>query len=177
MREAIEMVREFHAANKLLVGGTFDEQSSKTLNEKAEADLGSLDDVREGLEAVNDLSQLLERYHDHTKDPRFLRMHLLLEEAAEVCGSIMSGDIVGTTDGLCDLAYVTIGTALSFNLPMAESFNEVHASNMTKSRVRASDDSRFRGKGPNYRPPDLAPIIKAFREKGGFRAVSQSSVA
>lgn len=176
MRDAIEKVREFHRANALLIGGSFDADSAKTLNAKAEEELGSLDDIRDGLEAVGDLAEMLERYHDLLKDPRFLRMHLILEEAAEVCQAILAGDVIETTDGLCDLAYVTVGTAVSLNLPLAEGFDEVHSSNMTKRRVRSEDDVRFRGKGPNYRPPDLAPIVKKFRECGGFRDHGQPGV-
>ena len=43
---------------------------------------------------------------------RFFRMHLMLEELAEVIRAFGSGDEVELADGLTDLLYVTVGSAL-----------------------------------------------------------------
>ena len=66
---------------------------------------------------------------------------------------------------LSDLQYVLSGMAVSFGLPLEESFNRVHTSNMSKlvdGKPLKREDGKFL-KGPNYQPPhleDLAEKIK-----------------
>ena len=66
---------------------------------------------------------------------------------------------------LSDLQYVLSGMAISFGLPLEESFNRVHISNMSKlvnGKPLKREDGKFL-KGPNYQPPhleDLAELIK-----------------
>ena len=62
------------------------------------------------------------------------------------------------TKELADLMYVTIGTATTFGLPLAEVFAEVHKSNMSKLGEDGKPIYREDGKvlkGPNYKEPDL----------------------
>lgn len=96
-------------------------------------------------------------YHVFLSTQQFehLRMHLILEEAYETCVAIAEGNKVKTLDGLCDLMYVTIGTALTFKLPLELGWVEVQKSNMSKmpSDVRCSD------KGPNFKKPDLEKLF------------------
>ena len=62
------------------------------------------------------------------------------------------------TKELADLLYVTIGTAVTFGLPLEEVFYEVHRSNMSKLGDDGKPIYREDGKvlkGPNYKEPDL----------------------
>lgn len=77
-----------------------------------------------------------------------LRSRLIYEEANEIDKELFPVDTIPTDRGaleieipidrkkltkeLADLMYVTIGTAVTFGLPLEEVFREVHRSNMTK---------------------------------------------
>lgn len=75
-------------------------------------------------------------------------------------------------DACCDLVYVAVGTATTFELPFDDAFLEVHRSNMTKSTAREanSDDKaigdRVTGKGDEFEAPDLLSVIQAARAEG-----------
>lgn len=97
------------------------------------------------------------------QDPRYLRAHLILEEAGELVKAMAVGDLEETLDGLADLSYVTVGTAVQFELPLAEAFEEVHSSNMTKSGGGQSDP-RVRNKGEGYVPPNIAALLEGYRD-------------
>jgi Uncharacterized protein conserved in bacteria len=58
-------------------------------------------------------------------------------------------------DGLADLIYVAIGTALEFGIPLDRVWEAVQKSNMSKAEgcVRRADGKIE--KGPNYKPPDI----------------------
>ena len=95
-----------------------------------------------------------------TKDQKWLRLHLIIEETTELITAFMHGDKVEALDALADLMYVTAGTAAVYNLPLTEAFLEVHRSNMTKEK-QASDPNadRVSDKGPNYEPPQLERLL------------------
>src|SRR5262245_24245697 len=90
-----------------------------------------LQDLRTSAEGVLLTSKYLEQ-HVSDPDKRWLRAHLLLEEAAETVIAMAEGDEVKALDGLADLLYVLLGTAVTFRWPLEEAFAEVHVSNMTK---------------------------------------------
>lgn len=85
-----------------------------------------------------------------------LRAHLMMEELAEVLRALEDGDELALLDGLADLLYVVYGTAVSYNLPLDEAFEEVHRSNMTKR----PNGPRCRDKGPDYEPPNLKDLLE-----------------
>lgn len=65
---------------------------------------------------------------------------------------------------LADLLYVVIGTAVSWDVPLEEVFEEVHRSNMSKAGPDGKPIFRDDGKllkGPDYTPAELKPIIEA----------------
>ena len=67
------------------------------------------------------------------------------------------------TKELADLMYVTIGTAVTFGLPLEEVFAEVHKSNMSKLGDDGKPIYRADGKvlkGNNYKEPDLDQFFK-----------------
>ena len=86
------------------------------------------------------------------------RVRLMSEELAETISAMDRDDLVGIADGLGDLLYVVIGTALVYGIPIAAVFNEVHASNMTKEGLTSEQKG---GKGPGYRAPDLEPLLRS----------------
>ena len=86
-----------------------------------------------------------------------IRLHLIIEEVAELAAAICEGNKVETLDALADLLYVVVGTAVTFNLPLHEAFIEVHRSNMTKSIERSRPGHPK--KGNNYSPPNLSSLL------------------
>ena len=110
-------------------------------------------------QVVNVLAQRL-RGH---RELRMNRAHYVLEECAEFIAALAKRDEVEVLDALADLEYVTVGTAVTFGLPLEEAFDEVHRSNMTKTPSGPVCDGH--PKGPSYEPPDLARIIREHKEK------------
>lgn len=89
----------------------------------------------------------------------FYRFHLMLEELAELMLHINKGELEGTCDGLGDLIYVVIGTAVSYHLPAKEIIEEVCRSNDTKAPRDPKNNARLRNKGDNYSPPNFNKVI------------------
>jgi len=87
------------------------------------------------------------------------RAAMAIEELAEWLQAHAKGDLVAAADAWADRAYVLLGDAVATGLPTAALFAEVHASNMTKDLV--ADGTGKATKGANYRPPDLAAILKS----------------
>jgi predicted HAD superfamily Cof-like phosphohydrolase len=95
-----------------------------------------------------------------------MRAKLILSEVSEVMDALARRDEVDLLDGLADVEYVTIGTAIKFDLPLGAAFDEVHASNMTKSAVQEQVKNHEGAKGkdhPGYRPADVAGCITSHR--------------
>lgn len=90
-------------------------------------------------------------------DDRLMRAHLILEEVAETLLGLARRDPVLLLDGLADTLYVIAGTAVAYGMPLEYAFQEVHASNMTKSS--RPNDVRLRTKGDEYQPPDIAAVL------------------
>ena len=140
----------------------------------------------------NKFIEALKEFHGHfghptstdPKDtPEFLkrlelRMKLIEEEAQEFysagvgCAmSVSGGDEEGQRmfmeemiDGVTDLLYVVLGTAVAFGIPLATAFGRVHASNMSKLDGNGKPICREDGKilkGPNYFPPELSDLVTA----------------
>lgn len=111
---------------------------------------------------VKALSSWMETAYIDAKceDCRVIRAHLMLEELAEVLLALGTNQEVDLLDGLCDLVYVVLGAANTFDLPFEDAFAEVHRSNMTKG-VHANDP-RVRQKD-TYDPPKLASILAEYR--------------
>ena len=95
-------------------------------------------------------------------DLRLARTQLMMEELGETILGLAYRDEIATLDGLSDLSFVTIGTAVSYDLPLIEGLNAVCDSNLTKS-PHAKDDKRVRDKGPDYRSPNLKRVLSLHR--------------
>lgn len=88
-----------------------------------------------------------------------LRVALIEEEADELVAALQANDTIAAADALADLAYVIIGAAVLWGIPLAEVFDEVHRSNMSKVGGGKREDGKIL-KGPNYSPPDIASILR-----------------
>ena len=118
-----------------------------------------------------EVARLLKNVSEHlesqiTDDSRLLRLHLMVEELGELSEALGKCDEVTAFDGLCDLLYVVLGTAATYDWPADLGFAEVHTSNMTKEK-QPDDPSaeRVRQKGPNYKAPDLAAVLARWRSR------------
>ena len=61
---------------------------------------------------------------------QMLRMDLLDEEVSELHEAVEKGDIAKIADGIADIAYVVVGTAVAYGIPFDAVFAEVHRSNI-----------------------------------------------
>jgi predicted HAD superfamily Cof-like phosphohydrolase len=86
-----------------------------------------------------------------------LRMDMLTEEVAELEDAICDDNLLKIADALGDIAYVVIGTAVTYGIPFDAVFAEVHRSNMTKHNT--PDEAKL-VKGPDYEPPDIAGVLE-----------------
>ncbi len=92
-----------------------------------------------------------------------LRQALIEEEVGELTVAAARGDLVGIADALADIVYVAYGTAHVYGIDLDAVLTEVHASNMTKLGADGRPVRRPDGKilkGPDYRPPDIAAVLR-----------------
>lgn len=99
-----------------------------------------------------------------------LRMHLIVEEAAEVAQAMAQDDVVATLHELTDLTYVVEGTYVALGLHGLKraAFREVHRANMSKLGPDGQPVLNEAGrvlKSELYAPPDLQRVYnRAIRE-------------
>lgn len=93
---------------------------------------------------------------DLPDDVRDLRIALLDEEVGELRKAMLDGDIIEIADGIADVVFVAVGTAVPYGVPFDAVFAEVHRSNMTK--VNHTPKAKLT-KGPGYEPPDIARVL------------------
>lgn len=113
------------------------------------------------IEVEKDWDQL-----DDVEKSRYLH-HLVLNKSDELVKSMIEGDLVGVADGIADVLYVVIGTAVAYGINIKEVFDEVHRSNLSKTvwneelqRYTIEKDEFGKGiKPPTYSPAALAPIV------------------
>lgn len=99
------------------------------------------------------------------KDLFNFRADFLLEEVHETIEAHSAGDLPGFADGLVDLTYVAIGTAIMAGLPFRMCWKAVQAANMAKVRAQSADQSKRSSsydviKPPGWVPPDIKKIIE-----------------
>jgi hypothetical protein len=147
MQIHIDCVAAFHVKNELpkdvLVGKLYVEEFN---------DVGEL-----LLSVAKDLEPYVKM-----ADRRYMQAHLMVEELGEMIVAMASGDEVSALDGLCDLLYVTFGTAVTYDWPLEQAFGEVHRSNMTKQISSVQRTSRDKG---DWSPPDIAGILGWYRSQ------------
>ncbi len=110
-----------------------------------------------------DAAQMREQGYDNLA-LWLIRGQLSTEETGELLEAVASGDLAHTLNELVDLSYVTDGHYLSLGCDRLKlaAYSEVHAANMSKcvDGVGQVDASGRHIKGPGYRKPDLARVIK-----------------
>lgn len=97
-----------------------------------------------------------------------LREELMKEELKETMDGIRSGDMVEAADGLGDLIYVVVGTAVELGIDLIPVLQEIQRSNMSKLGDDGKPIQRQDGKtlkGPNFSPPDIESVL----EEQGWR--------
>jgi predicted HAD superfamily Cof-like phosphohydrolase len=91
-----------------------------------------------------------------------LRLDLINEEVQELRDGLGKKSMLEIADALTDILYVVYGAGPSFGIDLAECFNEVTRSNMTKlgedGRPMYREDGKVM-KGPHYSEPDLTQFI------------------
>lgn len=91
------------------------------------------------------------------------RINLINEEAEEFEQAAKDRNLVEMADALADLAYVTLGAAVSLGIDLAPVFEEVHRSNMTKLWPDGQIHRRADGKvikPPTYSPANIAEELQ-----------------
>lgn len=93
---------------------------------------------------------------------RNLRMRLIAEEVAEFHDEWLAGDLEASIKELCDLLYVTVGTANAMGIDLEPFFAEVHRSNMSKvwpdGTVHRNEFGKII-KPPTYSPADIQSVL------------------
>lgn len=90
------------------------------------------------------------------------RLALILEEMKELREALLEENIIEIADGIGDLVYVLVGTAISYGIPFDRVFQEIHRSNMTKTDSKAPLGEKYgtkTPKGPDFIAPDLFSIL------------------
>jgi predicted HAD superfamily Cof-like phosphohydrolase len=101
---------------------------------------------------------VVEKPTDPNWDRSDLRIRLMREELNETVGAILAGDLVEVADGLADLIYVALGTAIEYGIDMEPIFREVHRSNMAKLPGNMREDGKVT-KPEGWEPPRIAEIL------------------
>lgn len=103
--------------------------------------------------SISGAQQLVARFHEKVL-PRGItpqqQMLKLIEEVGELARGLHKDDDVLIADALGDCLYVLLGIANQCHVQLDEVFDEVHASNMTKTR-----DGTMSPKGDGFVPPRL----------------------
>jgi hypothetical protein len=91
-----------------------------------------------------------------------LRVRLINEEHTELMEAIEKDDLIEIADGIADLVYVLVGTAISYGIPFDRIFAEVHNSNMTKTAIKSDGTTKYGTKipkGPDFLAPQIQKIL------------------
>ena len=102
----------------------------------------------------------------HVGPPRLsnhaLRARLIREEAQETLEAIEANDLVEAADGLADLVYVILGSAVEWGIDLQAVLEEVHRSNCEKLWPDGKPRLDANGKvikPPGWTPPDIAGVL------------------
>lgn len=151
MRRAEEQVRAFQRH--------INAAEPRLITDEPDGSNGEIANILTLAEAhLSHVSTLLKTFYRKTADERLMRMQLMCEELGEIAKAMAHKDSIALCDGVADLTYVVVGTAVVYRLPLEELFDEVHHSNMTKDVVRHAHG--VKGKGENFIPPDIAGVIQ-----------------
>lgn len=94
------------------------------------------------------------------------RVRLILEELAEVAEAHAARDMPEFADGLVDLVWVVLGTAVEAGVPFDACWAEVRRANMDKAGGKLDASGKLL-KPPGWRAPDIAAVLQAARPPVG----------
>lgn len=95
-----------------------------------------------------------------------LRANLLREEVEEVAKAMQDCDLAGVADGVTDLIYVALGTAVSYGIDIAPVWAAVHKANMAKIGGHRRPDGKWI-KPDGWTAPDVAGLLERQRVAAG----------
>jgi predicted HAD superfamily Cof-like phosphohydrolase len=87
------------------------------------------------------------------------RYSLMLEELEEYLDAVNENNLIEVGDALGDMLYVILGTANAHGIQLEPILDEIHRSNMTKTKTAGPTIKPT--KGTTYSPPDIAGILLA----------------
>jgi hypothetical protein len=103
------------------------------------------------------------------KSPKLRRVahrgDLISEEAGELAAALRLGDMAEAIDGMCDLIYVILGTAVTCGIPLSRFFEEVHRTNMAKSGPLLPSGKVI--KGESWTAPEIERLLKTYADSLG----------
>lgn len=152
MKDEMKKVRDFHEKFRFQIDQNIEDMTApcdETLRYQAQL-------IRAAADTMLELGLKWDALY---ADRRAICASLLLEELAETIVAMANKNNVRLADGVGDLLYVVIGIAVKFKLPLKEIFEEIHASNMSKTwnendpRIRVKDTTK------GYFPPNLAKVL------------------
>lgn len=91
-------------------------------------------------------------------DNAVLRMRLIQEEFSELKGSLLLADMPSIADGIVDLIYVLVGTAICYGIDVRPIWNAVHEANMKKTGGGMREDGKVL-KPEGWQPPDVEGLL------------------
>ena len=94
------------------------------------------------------------------------RIRLISEEWAETVKAYALDDLEGFADGLVDLTWVVLGTAVEAGLPFDELWAEVRQANMNKKGGKLDASGKLL-KPDGWKPPNIKRIMDAAQSGGG----------
>lgn len=106
-----------------------------------------------------------DRPHVPSREVVALRASLLAEEFSETAQAMKDGDLESVADGLADLIYVALGTAIAYGIDLRPVWDEVQRANMGKVGGATRADGKVL-KPEGWTPPDIAGVLAA---QGGGR--------
>ncbi len=152
-----DKVKEFHKKHSFPIENSLSTHCNSLSTE-------ALEYLAEKLEIQVRSIKMIARESSRLGDERLYRAYLILEEVQEAVEALANGNEVLLADALGDLEYVTQGTAVTYNIPLAAIFDEIHKSNMTKMMRDVETNPRMRDKGSDYVPPDIKELIERNRK-------------
>lgn len=92
---------------------------------------------------------------------RQLWITLVEEETAELLKALREDDLVMVADGVADLIYVILGTAVHYGIPFPAIWEAVHGANMKKIGGGRRSDGKVL-KPEDWSSPDIAAILSKY---------------
>jgi predicted HAD superfamily Cof-like phosphohydrolase len=113
-------------------------------------------DVEEFMKACGqDVIYASERGVENFTEQAELYKNLIIEEFQETIAAFAEKDIVEVADGLADMVWVIMGLASTLDIPFHKVWDEVKASNMSKTvkgKVKRREDGKILKPDTYFRP-------------------------